>query len=113
MSKLLELLKGARKIELFLLAVATAILLMLSLKTVQPDHTQTELERRLAAILERVEGVGNADVMVTENPDGSILGVLVVADGAENISVRLRLQYAVQTLLDANASIIEIVQSAR
>jgi len=113
MKRLLETLRGARKIEIFLAAVAIAVLLMQGSSCFQSQSTGTELEQRLEAILARIEDVGRVDVMVNESADGTPNGVLVVAEGADDISVCLRLQYAVQALLGIDASEIEIVRSAK
>lgn len=113
MKKFLEALRGARKIEILLAVVAIAILLLQGGDLLQPQKNETELEQRLSAILCRIEDVGKVNVMVTENADGVPEGVLVVAEGASDIGVCLRLQYAVQTLLGVDASQIEIVRSAR
>ena len=111
MKKFLDALRGARKIEIFLAIAAIAVLLLQGGVPFQPKTHGTELEQRLGAILCRIDGVGNVEVMVTEAADGSPAGVLVVADGAGEIGVCLRLQYAVQTLLGVEASRIEIVRS--
>lgn len=113
MRKIRELLKGARRIELFFLAVATAVLLLQGLRSVQTDDGLTTLEKRLSSIITQIEGVGNAEVMIMEDEEGNAVSVLVVAEGANDIAVNLCLQYSVQTLLGVDASKIEIVQSVR
>lgn len=111
--KFLEIFRGARKIEIFLAMAAIAILLLQWSGTAFDSASgQTELERRLSGILGRVDGVGTVSVMVTEDVDGGVEGVLVVAEGAENIGVQLKLRYAVQTLLDVEASQIEVIKHA-
>ena len=47
--------------------------------------------------------------MITEDAQGEAQGILVVADGAEDLGIYLRLQYAVQSLLGVEASRIEIM----
>ena len=112
--KFLEIFRGARKIEIFLAMAAIAILLLQYSGSVFKSMAgQTELEQRLSGILGRVEGVGAVSVMVTEDADGGVEGVLVVAEGAENIGVQLKLRYAVQTLLDVETSRIEVVKHAK
>ena len=58
MKRILELLKGARRIEWIAALIAVAILLMQLLGAVEPTGAQTDLERRLEAILASIEGVG-------------------------------------------------------
>lgn len=108
------MLKGARRIEWILAAAAIAVLLLMSggLRF-GGEGIQTDLERRLTGILSQVDGVGKVRVMVAEDEDGSVEGVLVAAEGADDIRVCLRIQYAVQTLLGAEASQIEVVEHAK
>lgn len=112
MKRILELLKGARRIEWIAALIAVAILLMQLLGAIEPAGTQTDLERRLEAILASIEGVGRVEVMVAEDAEGGVEGVLVVAEGAWNAAVCLRIQYAVETLLGIEASAVEVVQRA-
>ncbi len=81
---------------------------------------ERELEERLAAILSRIEGAGSVSVMVKLEPagegassrgfgllasdreyeaEGSVCGVIVVAQGAHDAKVRVMLSAAVTSLL--------------
>ena len=84
----------------------------------------TELEARLAGILSSIDGVGTVRVMIYEgknavqaawlgdtSPTPSIVGVVVVAQGAGDMRVRLELVRAVQTLLNIPASAVEVLPS--
>lgn len=108
MKKFWEILKGARRIEWFLIAIAVAILLLLMPR---PGSTgaHTEIETRLAGILGRIDGVGRVEVMIAQDAEGAPAGVLVVAEGAEDIRTSLKLEMAVKTLLGTEVSRIEIV----
>ena len=85
------------------------------------------LEARLAAILSSMDGVGRVQVMIYD--EGSVqseglfavsagsaqtrpVGVVVVADGANDIRVRLELIRAVQTLMGLPADAVEVFQMA-
>lgn len=85
------------------------------------------LEARLAAILSSMDGVGRVQVMIYDegndqseglfqvSASGSQdrpVGVVVVADGADDIRVRLELVRAVQTLMDLPADAVEVFQMA-
>lgn len=109
MKKIMEVLRGARWFEILLAAVAVAVLILLQMRDAAPSGGNTELEKRLCAVLGRIEGVGRVEVMVTEDGQNRPDGVLVVAEGASDMAVCLRLQYAVQTLLGTEVSRIEIV----
>lgn len=106
MKKFFEELRGARSIEWFLAVLAIAILLLMLWNGGTPDSTKTAQEQRLTAILKRIDGVGHLELMISDEPQ---CGVLVVAEGADNLEVCLRLQYALQTLTGIDAGQIEIV----
>ncbi len=52
---------------------------------------------------------GNSPIIITEILP-KIRGVIVIAEGAANISIRLNLQYAVQTVLGIDASCVEVFE---
>lgn len=113
MKRFLEIFKGARRLELILLAAAVAILLLqLGGQGLMGGEVQTDLEKRLSGLLSQMDGVGRVRVMVAQREDGEIDGVVVAAQGADDLGVCLRVQYAVQTLLGVENTKIEIVRLA-
>ena len=107
MKKFIEELKGARGIEWFLAALTFALLLlMLWTGDHQSTAAKTAQEQRLTAILKRIDGVGKLEIMISDEPQG---GILVVAEGAEDLEVCLRLQYALQTVVGIESNRIEII----
>ncbi len=87
-----------------------------------PLLTRTQTEQKLCDILEKIQGVGSVDVMVTYNEEKSysyfdstpkediskIQGVVVVASGAENDMVKSDIIYAVSALLDVELCNIKV-----
>lgn len=67
----------------------------------------TSDEQRLSAILSNVAGAGKVEAMIT-SVDGKISGVIVVADGADSITVRLKLLDATATALGVDKRIINV-----
>ena len=65
------------------------------------------VEERLARVLSQIAGAGQVEVLVTEGDQG-VLGVLVVADGAQELSVRTELMRAAMTALDVPADAVEV-----
>ena len=55
-------------------------------------------EQRLSAILSNIDGAGKVETMITKQGD-TVMGVLVIADGASDILVRVRLIEAAATAL--------------
>ena len=93
--------------------------------TEQPQDSGAQgdaLETRLAAVLSRMEGAGQGEVVIhyaqtvstsawpqeSAQETGEPVGVVVVAEGADNLRVRLELAQAVQTLLRLEAESVEV-----
>ena len=73
----------------------------------------TPEEARLSQVLSAIEGAGNVEVAIYyEEIDGASVpcGAVVVADGAGDVTVRLRLTRAVTTLLGISAGRVEVFQ---
>ena len=112
----LQKLRGARHIEWALLAGVLAAALLLS-GGQQENSASTDLERRMENVLSVIEGAGRVRVLVNQTEAAAVFsdqsaqpsGVIVVAEGAGNMKVRLELQRAVQALLGVEAGQIEIL----
>jgi len=111
----LEKIHGARRLEWLLLLVAVCVLALLFLSTnreASGGAQPTELEARLERVLSAVDGAGDVRAMVTER-DGAVLGVVIVAEGANEVRVRLSLAQAARALLDTELSRIEVIEMRR
>ena len=92
------------------------------LDTLETNEFQTgEMEVQLERVLSAMEGVGKVIVMITtEEEQGSLFtdqkkspkvcGVVVVAEGAGNASVNMRISDAVKALFSVDAHKISIVK---
>ena len=108
--RLLEGLRGARRIEWFAaLALAALLALMLFNHSGDGGGSGTELELRVERILGRVEGAGKVSAMIAQDEDGTVTGAVIVAEGLSDIRTYLRLQRAVSALLDVAQDRIEII----
>ncbi|MDE5601145.1 MAG: hypothetical protein K2J16_01450 [Clostridia bacterium] len=67
----------------------------------------TAEEQRLSAILSNIDGAGKVETMITKQGD-TVMGVLVIADGASNILVRVRLVEAAATALGVNKQVVNV-----
>ena len=89
------------------------------------DGGRDALEERLARVLSSMEGAGQVEVVIHYSvparqvsgwldgtsqveTQGEPIGVVVVAEGAGNVQVRLELARAVQTLLRLDADAVEV-----
>lgn len=75
--------------------------------TSAPVSGKSETEAKLTSILQRMDGVGEVDVMITESENG-IEGVVVVCAGANNIMTKNDILNAVSTALKIDKKIIAI-----
>jgi len=121
----------ANKNNLLVIALIGILLLIIAIPTgksesvISNTSTKTEnkeeLEERLERVLKSTEGVGNVKVMINQNDnessfesdskeDGDILGVVVVAEGAQDSTVKKKIQDIVLALFPIEAHKIEIVK---
>ncbi len=116
-SAVVQKLKGVKNIRIiavvFIIAIALIIYSTVATSTKKKAETQRSVsqslendeEARLSAILSNLEGAGDVQTMITKS-DGEITGVLVIADGAKNPMIRLRLMQACASALGISEDII-------
>ena len=114
-------LKGAKRLECFVRrAVAAALILLLTSRSAQ-EGQQTALEARMEAVLSAVRGAGRVRVLVTAGEGdsqafaqqaqaGTVQGVVIVAEGADDVRVALELSGAAQALLGVDAERIQVLK---
>lgn len=73
-----------------------------------PEASMDSDESRLAGILEGLEGVGRVETMITRGEDDEVVGIIVIAEGAEDIATRLRLLSAVTTAMGVDKQIVNV-----
>lgn len=105
--------KGLRdgKAGLWLAALMAAAALMLTLQNT--NGTENRTERRMAEVLGAMAGAGRVEVaLFYENAQesGVPTGAVVVAEGAEDLSVRLSLIRAVRTLLGLSENAVDVFE---
>lgn len=90
------------------LALVVALCLMLG-SAESGKSAQTSDEARLSRVLSAMAGAGKVDVAVYYD-DTVPCGAVVVADGAGDAAVRIRLSGAVTTLLGLDASRVAVYE---
>jgi hypothetical protein len=76
-----------------------------------PELTLTETEERISASLEKIEGVGRIELVLTMRQDHSeFLGALVVCDGADNNAVAWQVVNAVMSLTGLQSDRITVAK---
>ena len=64
------------------------------------DVNGTNVEKRLKTTLEMTEGVGDVNVMLTFDENNKVEGAIIVAEGAEDISVKKNLHDSAVAVLN-------------
>ena len=91
------------------LALAGCVLFCLLLGPIEPTSARTDEETRLARVLSAMDGAGNVEVAVFYQEEAALpCGAVIVAQGADDVSVRLQLTRAACTLLGLEASQVEV-----
>lgn len=99
------------KIMVVAIIIAIGLIIYSTIETTATTEStyMDQEEIRLATTLSNIDGVGEVKTMITRNGD-EISGVLVIAEGAENISVMLKLLDATATAMGVDKSIVEVYQ---
>ena len=103
-----------RKKELLLLAVI-GIILLLAIALVFGDNKRTlneaeslsDNEIKVCALLEQMQGVGDAHVMIYESADG-VESVVIVCEGANDLQVIMNIREAVAAALGTQEKSVKI-----
>jgi hypothetical protein len=61
-------------------------------------------------ILTKIEGVGNAKVIISTDDNDKASGVVVVCEGANNLQVKLVITEVLTTVLDVSSDNIRILK---
>ena len=130
MSKLFEKLKNIKHIEIIIAIIFGVILLMIYLSTFSNSSISnnssaattasaysTELEDRLEGLLSNIKGAGKVKVMIvlksgtelssTTLPE--IASCIVVAEGADDLNVKLNILKAVESAIRVPTTNIEVL----
>ncbi len=125
--------KTIKNLEVIIAVIVIGIVLLIYASTLPTDKskkvsaeqgmqvTASNAEQRLAEILSQIDGAGRVCVMITYESLGNsaevgnqesapikIKGVIIVAEGADDITVKLNLIRATQTVLAIKANTIEV-----
>lgn len=119
-SKLITKLKGVKNLEIvlavLLAAVAVVAYVAISVGGGKKSETQvqmTEAEARVAEVISEISGVGKTRVLITNGADKSVVGVVVVAEGASNMDSRVKMIRLVEKATGATVDQIEIFEMAK
>ncbi len=116
-SGIYQKLKNTKKMQIVAVAFIIAVALVIYSSVVAKGDEQaiatgvvaSSQEARLSSILSSIDGAGEVEAMISEQ-NGEIVGVLVIAEGANNISVRVKLVDATSSALGVDRQIVNVYQ---
>ena len=137
----LEKIKNVKHIEIIVIAIFLVVLLLIYFSTPRSksnsnatSRENTELtitryidnlEADLENTISKIRGVGNVNVLITLNLDNAsiendviktatfpkIKGIVIVASGVDNTSVKMNILRAVEAVVDISSGSVEILSS--
>lgn len=97
------------KIILLVFIIAVALIIYSSVTTSKDSEAfMSDEEVKLASILSSVSGAGDVQVMISRDVN-EVVGVLVLASGANNPLVRMRLVEATSTALGVDYTLVSVM----
>ena len=104
-----ERLRAARSAWLLAALALLALFVLLLPKGAAPTAGSTPLEARLERILSPIVPNGGVRAMIREDDEGNVIGAVIVAEGLDNVATGLELERAAMTLLNIDATQVEII----
>ena len=102
--------------DILLLCILATVLTFATWKLFYKDETVetsvisgTDEEKKVARILQEIDGVGKAEVMIYESEEG-VESVVVVCEGANDLRVVMNVREAVATALGTEQKAVKIYQ---
>lgn len=118
LKKFFAKLKSIKNIEIYVALILAAIVLVFvfvgggsknTSKTAASDTYKSEMEHKICSVIQNIAGCGKADVVISYGSDDEgVIGVVVVAEGANDPIVRFRIVEVVVTLLDVDSSNVAV-----
>ena len=102
------------KVGFWLAAVFALAALLMTLGS-GGAHTASQEEKRIAEVLGSMDGAGKVEVALFYSQSGTLdksaspTGAVVVAQGADDLAVRLNLIRAIRTLLGLPESAVDVI----
>ena len=102
-----KLKNGFNKFKYPLLALVLGLIIMLiPIGSTKSGDTAQSDEQRLASVLQKCDGVGDAAVLLSDT------GAVIVCDGADNAAVRLCVIKAVEAFTCFSSDSIQVIKTA-
>ena len=99
---------NSNKKYLVILAAGVLLLVLSCFWGTEKTAGGADDEQRFKEVMESAEGVGKINVMTNKNDKGEISGVIIVAQGAENLKVKKEIADAAGAVFDVQPHKIQV-----
>ena len=110
--------KSIKNIEIYVALILAVIVIIFvfagggaknASKTVVDDSYIGQMEHKICSVIQKIAGCGKAEVAIscTSNEE-NVIGVVVVAEGANDPIVKFKIVEVVVTLLDVDSSNVQV-----
>ena len=72
------------------------------------DSYIDEMEHKICSVIQNIDGCGKAAVAISYDSDDNVIGVVVVAEGANDPIIRFKIVEVVVTLLDVDNNSVSV-----
>lgn len=110
-------LKSIKNIEVYIALILAVVVVLLvfvgsgtknASKTVEDDSYIDEMEHKICSVIQNIDGCGKAAVAISYDSDNNVIGVVVVAEGANDPVIRFKIVEVVVTLLDVDNNSVSV-----
>ncbi|MCH5160079.1 MAG: hypothetical protein J1F66_04435 [Clostridiales bacterium] len=110
-------LKSIKNIEIYIALILAVVVILLvfagngaknTSKTVEDDTYIDEMEHKICNVIQKIDGCGKAEVAISYDGDEYVIGVVVVAEGANDPIIRFKIVEVVVTLLDVDSTSVSV-----
>ena len=116
--KIFAKLKSIKNIEIYVALILAVIVIIFvfagsgtknASKTVEDDTYISKMEHKICSVIQNIAGCGKADVVISyAGNEEDVIGVVVVAEGANDPIIRFKIVEVVVTLLNVDQSNVSV-----
>ena len=115
--KFFSKLKSIKNIEIYIALILAVVVVLLvfagsgaknASKTVADDTYLDQMEHKICSVIQKIDGCGKAEVAISYDGDDGVIGVVVVAEGANDPIIRFKIVEVVVTLLDVDTTNVSV-----
>ena len=118
LKKFFAKLKSIKNVEIYVALILAAIVILFvfvgsgtknAVKTASDNTYISQMEHKICSVIQNIAGCGKADVVISYgNDEQDVIGVVVVAEGADDPIVRFKIVEVVVTLLDVASTNVQV-----